>query len=174
MRSHPDLLSRYILKRKRKVGPSTINREMAFISAAFNQGIKVWGWCRDNPVSCIKREKETKRVKYFSEKEFSEIYEHLTGWVIPFVLIAKNTGLRKSNIVNLKWSEVNLKDRIIILKEEATKNSEHLGVPLNTVAWKVLKDQMKQRKLHSPYVFCKENGEPYTGLGCLPGVQESL
>jgi integrase len=161
----PDLLSRYILKRKKKVGPSTINRDMAFISAAFNQGIKVWGWCRDNPVSCIKREKETKRVKYFSEKEFSEIYDHLTNWVKPFVLIAKNTGLRKSNIVFLKWSEVNLKDRIIILKEEATKNSEHLGVPLNTEAWQVLKDQMKQRKLHSPYVFCKEDGKPYTGYG---------
>jgi len=81
------------------------------------------------------------------------------------VLLAKNTGLRKSNVVNLKWSEVNLKDRLIILEGEVMKNSECLGVPLNSTAFNVIKGQMRVRQLLAPYVFCKKNGEPYTGWG---------
>lgn len=161
----PDLISQYVLKRKKKVGPSSINRELAFLSASFNKAFKLWGWCRGNPVGMIKREKERKRVKYFSEDEFSKIFECLTEWVRPLVLLAKNTGLRKSNVVNLKWSEVNLKDRLIILEGEVMKNSECLGVPLNTTAFNVIKGQMRVRQLQSPYVFCKQNGEPYTGWG---------
>ena len=160
-----DLITQYVLKRKKKVGPCSINRELAFLSVSFNKAYKLWGWCRENPVSKIKREKEPKRVKYFSEIEFSKIYNLLTEWVRPLVLLAKNTGLRKSNVVNLKWSEVNLNDRIIILGAEVMKNSNCLGVPLNNPAWDVIKDQKRNQKLHSPYVFCKANGEPYTGWG---------
>lgn len=161
----PDLITQYLLKRKKKVGPSSINRELAFLSASFNKAFKLWGWSRGNPVCMIKREKERKRVKYFSESEFSGIFECLTEWVRPLVLLAKNTGLRKSNVVNLKWSEVNLKDRLIILEGEVMKNSECLGVPLNNIAWKVIKGQLRVRQLQSPYVFCKKNREPYTGWG---------
>ena len=161
----PDLITQYVLKRKKKVGPSSINRELAFFSAAFNKAFKLWGWSRGNPVGMIKREKERKRVKYFSESEFSKIFDCLTEWVRPLVLLAKNTGLRKSNVVNLKWSEVNLKDRLIILEGEVMKNSECLGVPLNSTAFNVIKGQLRVRQLQSPYVFCKNNGEPYTGWG---------
>lgn len=161
----PDLITQYVLKRKKKVGPSSVNRELAFLSASFNKAYKLWGWCKENPVSKIKRDKETKRVKYFSETEFQEIFNHSTEWVKPLVLLAKNTGLRKSNVVSLKWSEVNLNDRLIILDGAVMKNSHCLGVPLNSVAWDVIKDQRRNQKLHSSYVFCKDNGEPYTGWG---------
>lgn len=161
----PDKISRYLLKRKKKVGPCSINRELSFMSAAFNQAIKIWGWCRDNPVSCIKREKEKKRVKYFLEKEFSKIYNKLVDWVKPMVMLAKHTGLRKSNLVNLKWSEVDLKQGFILLGSEVMKNAEHLGVPLNVQAMEVLKEQQRMRKLHSPYVFCKKDGKPYSTWG---------
>ena len=161
-----DLITQYVLERKKKkLGPSSINRELAFLSASFNKAYKLWGWCRENPVSKIKREKEHKRVRYFSEQEFSEIFSHLTEWVKPLVLLAKNTGLRKANVCNLKWSEVSLKDRLIILDGEVMKNSHCLGVPLNSLALNVIQGQMKNRQLHFPYVFCKANGEPYTGWG---------
>jgi integrase len=161
----PDIITNYVLKRKKKVGPSSINRELSFLSAAYNKAYKLWGWCKENPACKVKREKEQKRVKYFPNEEFLEICKHLVDWVRPLVLIAKNTGLRKSNIVNLKWSEISIKDKLIILDEGVTKNSEHLGVPLNEVAWDVIKGQIRLRKLHSLYVFCKKDGTPYTGWG---------
>jgi integrase len=160
-----DSISRYIQKRKKLVGPSTINRELAFLSAAFNKGIKLWKWCKENPVSMIPREKENQRVKYFSSEEFHEILNHLVDWVKPIVLLGKNTGLRVSNLVNLKWNQVDLKNQLIIIDGKEMKNSENLGIPLNDNALQVLKDQFKQRGTHHSFVFCKEDGTPYSKWG---------
>jgi len=90
------LISQYVQKRKEKVGPCTINRELAFLSAAFNKAIKLWGWCRDNPVSRVPRQKEKKRVKYFSDQDFEKISHHLVDWVRSIVLLGKSTGLRRA------------------------------------------------------------------------------
>ena len=160
-----DQISLYLQKRKKTVGPSTINRELAFLSAAFNKAIKVWKWCKDNPVSQIPREKEKKRVKYFSDEEFSEIYNNLVDWVKPMVILAKNTGLRVANIVNLTWSQVDLKLKKIVIQAEEMKNFENLGIPLNAEATRILKDQFKSRKLHSSHVFCNKKDEPYSRWG---------
>jgi integrase len=160
-----DLITQYLLKRKKKVGPSSINRELAFFSASFNKAYKLWGWCRENPVSKIKREKEKKRVKYFSDEEFSKIFALLADWVKPIVLLAKNTGLRLSNLANLRWVEVHLKNKIIILDGEVMKNAETLGMPLNQVAVEVIGTLFKKRKLHHKFVFCHKNGDSFTNWG---------
>ncbi|MBT5375488.1 MAG: tyrosine-type recombinase/integrase [Nitrospinaceae bacterium] len=159
----PDLISKKKHQWKSKIGGRTINRRLSFISAAFTQAIKVWGWCRFNPVSCIKREKENKRVKYFPDDEFEEIFEELADWVKPIVLVAKNTGLRRNNVVNLRWSQVDLDARFIVLDAEEMKNQQSLGVPLNEVAFNVLKDLVKSKK--SQFIFCKANENPYTPSG---------
>ncbi len=160
-----DLISQYVKKRKDEVGPSSINRELAFLSATFNKAIRIWGWCRHNPVSGIPREKEKKRVKYFSDEEFSEIYKNLADWVKPIVLLGKNTGLRLSNLVKLRWDQVNLRERIICLDSEEMKNSQSLGIPLNKNSYEILKNMHKKRKVHSVFVFVKINGNHYSGWG---------
>lgn len=156
----PDLVTQYKLERKKTVGPCSVNRELSLLSAAFNQAIRIWGWCKYNPVSAVPRDKEPKRVRYFSEKEFQEIYDLLPDWVKPIVLLAKNTGLRLSNAVNLRSAQVNLKKRLIVLEAEEMKNSQTLGVPVNDNAYAVLKD-----RVHSKYVFCRKDGKPYTTWG---------
>jgi integrase len=160
-----DLVSRYVVERKKTVKPGSINRELAFLSVTFNQAIKVWGWCRDNPVSRIKREKEQKRVKYFPDHEFAEIFKHLPDWVKPIVLLGKNTGLRLSNLIHLKWPEINLYKRLIVLEGEKMKNTYPLGIPLNKQATDVLVESFRIRKLHIPYVFYNRDAKPYTKWG---------
>jgi integrase len=159
----PDLISKKRHGWKSTIGGRTINRRLSFLSAAFTQAIKVWGWCRFNPVSCIKREKEKKRVKYFPDDEFEKIFEEFVDWVKPIVLVAKNTGLRRNNVVNLKWSQVDLREKFIVLDAEEMKNQQSLGVPLNEAAFSVLQGLAKSKK--SLFVFCKANGNPYTAWG---------
>jgi len=160
-----DWVARYVAHRRKTVVPSTVNRELAFLSSSFNQAMKVWGWCQSNPVSRIKREKEHKRVKYFPDNEFAEIFNRLVDWVRPIVLLGKNTGLRLSNLVNLQWSEVFLKKQLIVLDAKKMKNSYSLGLPLNQQAFEVLKNQNRHRELHTPYVFFNRDGKPYTKWG---------
>ncbi len=160
-----DRITRHVLKRRKKVGPYAVNRELAFFSAAYTKAWKLWGWANENPVTKVKREKERKRVKFFSPEEFAEIFQHLAEWIQPLVLLAKNTGLRASNLVNLKWKEVYIKNKIILLEGEVMKNDQALGLPLNEVALKVITGQHKKRKLHFTNVFCHKNGTPYTIWG---------
>jgi site-specific recombinase XerD len=160
-----DLVSQYMFQRRKSVKAGTVNRELAFLSTTFNQAIKVWGWCRDNPVSRVKREKEQKRVKYFPDKEFVEIFTLLPEWVKPIVLLGKNTGLRLSNLTQLIWSDINLNKRMIILSGEKMKNSYPLGIPLNKQATSVLMEHFRKRKLHVPYVFFNREEKTYTKWG---------
>jgi integrase len=160
-----DLITKYVQKRKSEVGPSSINRELSFLSAAFSKAIRLWGWHKENPVSCVPREKEKKRVEYFSNEEFSEIYGQLADWVKPIVIFGKNTGLRLSNLANLRWNQVNLAAKAVYLDAEEMKNSKSLGIPLNEQALDVLLNQQKVGRLQSVYVFSKANGKPYTHWG---------
>ena len=160
----PDLISKYIQKRKAEVGPSSINRELSFLSAAFNKAVRLWDWHKDNPASRVSREKEVKRVEYFTGDEFSKIYKNLPDWVKPIVILTKNTGLRLSNVANLRWNQVDLKSKTICLDAEEMKNSKSLGVPLNKQAWEVLLNQ-KRNSLQAMYVFPNKNGKPYTKYG---------
>lgn len=156
-------------------GNRSINRELNLLSTVFNQAIKVWRWCDFNPVSCVKREKENKRVKFFSDEEFGKIYDCLPDWLKPIVLFAKNTGLRRNNVVNLQWSQVNLEQRMVLLSAEVTKNKEYLGVPLNNQAFEVLVTQKdkavmptrskKVASIRSNFVFCRMDGEAFTTWG---------
>lgn len=159
----PDLISKKKHQWKSRVGGRTINRRLSFLSAAFTEAIKVWGWCKFNPVSCIKREKENKRVKFFPDDEFEKIFEELVDWVKPIVLVAKNTGLRRNNVVHLRWSQVDLREKFIVLNAEEMKNQQSLGIPLNEKSYKVFKGLADKKK--SQYIFCKANGNPYTPWG---------
>ena len=65
--------------------------------------------------------------------------------------------MRKGEILNLKWVDVNLRTRVISILN--SKNCEKREVPINEDLARTLLAVPKNPK--SPYVFCKENGMPY-------------
>jgi integrase len=67
------------------------------------------------------------------------------------VILALSTGMRQGELMNLKWSDVNLKDRYIILHE--TKNGERRRVPLSGHALELLQEHSKVRRLDTPLLF---------------------
>jgi len=75
----------------------------------------------------------------------------------PVIVLAVNTGMRKAEIQNLKWRDVNFHVGFIALHH--TKNGQSRKVPLNRTAKAALIKVRKHRE--SPYIFCKPNGELY-------------
>lgn len=55
----PQLIEKYKSDRKKKVKPSTVNRELNTILAAFNKAVE-WGYLYHNPISSVKKFKEPK------------------------------------------------------------------------------------------------------------------
>ena len=71
--------------------------------------------------------------------------------------------MRKSEILNLKWSNVDLKHDLILL--EKTKNGERKEIPINQALKRVFQELLKQRRLDTEYVFVNpDTGKRYTDL----------
>ncbi len=67
--------------------------------------------------------------------------DHLT----PVILLAINTGLRRGELLSLRWSDVDLEASMITVRAERAKNARQRHVPLNTEAQRVLAQWAEQR-----------------------------
>jgi integrase len=153
-------IENYKVERRQKVSPATVNRELACLKHIFNKAIE-WGKLDINPASKVKKFREpNQRVRYLEEEEIERLYEACSEHLRPIVAVALNTGMRKSEILNLKWADVNLRTRVITILN--SKNDEKREVPINEDLARTLLRVPKNAK--SPYVFCKEDGMPYLSV----------
>ncbi len=165
----PSLVNEYKVKRRKDgVGPASINRELAVLKNAFNKAIKEWGWLKDNPMARVAMEKEPQgRVRYLTDEEFEKLLKACPGWLKPIVLTARHTGLRRENILSLKWHQVDLFRRMLTI--ERTKNGERLGIPLNETIMKLFKKLSKVRYIGSEYVFYHPAAKKKNSKGAFNG-----
>jgi integrase len=66
-------------------------------------------------------------------------YGTYTDHVTPLVLLAVNTGLRRGELLKLRWREVDLQRRILTVRGEGAKTGQTRHVPLNSEAIQVMK-----------------------------------
>jgi integrase len=98
-----------------------------------------------------------KRIRYLEKEEIDRLLAHCCEHLKPIVIVALHTGMRKSEILGLKWHDIDIKRNIIHLLD--TKNREKREVPMNEVVQKTVIGVLKHPD--SQYVFCKKDGEPY-------------
>ena len=118
----PKHISRY--KKKREGASSdTIIKELGLMKAAFNVAIKEWEWLESNPVNKVRLGKASRgRVRFLAEGEFDALYSACEDWVKPIMMVARYTGLRQGNVLDLQWNQVDLYRKTISV--ENTKNGE--------------------------------------------------
>lgn len=68
----------------------------------------------------------------------------------PVVIFALATGLRRSNITDLEWSQIDMQRKVAWIHPEDAKAGRAIGVALNESACKVLRDQLGK---HNRWVF---------------------
>jgi integrase len=59
-------------------------------------------------------------------------YGTYTDYVTPFVLVALNTGLRRGELLQLQWRDIELHRRTITVRGEGAKTGQTRHVPLNS------------------------------------------
>jgi len=153
----PDMVERYKAKRMKEVAPATVNREIACLKCMFNKAIS-WGKADDNPVRKVRLLKENnRRVRYLEKEEIKRLIKNSAEHLKPIVIVAVFTGMRKGEIINLKWCDVDMVRGVIFLYD--TKNGDRREVYMNDV----VKRAVSQIKKHSgsDYVFCREDGKKY-------------
>ena len=149
-------IEKYKSSRKEKAKPATVNRELAFLKHVFTKGIE-WGKVYDNPVKMVKLFKEDNtRLRFLSQDEIIRLVDFTQGQLKAIVITALNTGMRRSEILNLKWKDVNFDTGFITVLN--SKGGDKREIPLSNTLEKSLRNVL--RYVGSEYVFNNRNGKP--------------
>ena len=118
--------------RKSLVGKATVNRDTAVLRHLLSKAVE-WKVLDENPARCIKKFKEVgRRLRYLTPDEIQQLLDACSPTMRDIVILALHTGMRKSEILNLIWDNVNLRERFIELLDQ--KNGERSTIPLNQTA----------------------------------------
>jgi len=155
----PLMIEEFRAKRLKEVKKSTTNRDLALLKRMFNLAIE-WGYCEKNPVRKVKLfpERENLKERILTEEEELRLLANSAEHLRPILVTALNTGMRLGEILNLKWENVVLKERIIVLRK--TKSKKQRIIPINQVLYDELL-RLRLRSGKSSYVFVNpENRKP--------------
>ncbi len=138
--------------------PATANRLIATISHMFTKAVE-WGMVEEEILKRIRKVKllpeNNRRLRYLSSEECQKLIDSCDEHLKPIVITALNTGMRKEEILGLKWDNVDLKAGFILLNQDQTKNSERKEIPINQTLRETLEGVVSQFE----YVFVN----PLTG-----------
>ena len=112
-----------LLERNRE--RSTTNRYLALLGKMMNLAID-WGLLTQNPVSRVKffSEKANFRETILSLEEEDALLKKCPKRLLPIVQVALNTGMRRGEILGLRWSQVDLAARAIKLSQDEEREAE--------------------------------------------------
>jgi integrase len=144
---------------------NTVRIELAMLSNLFTIAIQEWGLgLTHNPVAAIRKPSPGKgrdrRLNADEERHLLEAVEKysnpMLGWIVR---IAIETGMRQSEILNLRKRQVDLAARVVRLAD--TKNNFARTVPLTAAATTALKSAVENplRPKDCDLVFFGEPGK---------------
>lgn len=154
----PQMIEEYKAVRQEKVAPATVNKELACLKTMFNKAI-LWGKVAENPVRQVKLLKEdNRRLRYLEQGEIVKLIDACSEHLKPIVITAVFTGMRKGEIFNLQWADIDFTRGFIYLTD--TKNNEKREVLMNDIVSKALGEI--ERTPGNPCVFSSHTGKAYT------------
>jgi len=134
--------------------PATINRHIATLKHMFTKAVE-WELVEEEVLKKVRRVKllqeSNRRLRYLSNEECQELVRACSSHLRPIVITALNTGMRRGEILSLKWANVDLKNGFILLEEGMTKNGQRREIPINETLRTTLTGLT--RRLDLPYVF---------------------
>jgi len=134
-------------------------RLLATLKHMFTKAVD-WDMVEEETLKRVRKvkllEENNRRLRYLSAEETQTLVEAFDPHLRPILVAALNTGMRKGEILSLKWDEnIDLRHGFILL--DRTKNGQRREVPINATLRAAL--QSLTRRLDSPYVFF----DPLTG-----------
>ena len=105
-----------------------------------------WEIIPSNPAQGIRAPKvPAGRVRYLQPGELKAAVEACPDWLRPIVVLAACTGMRRSEIMGLRWLDIDFKNNRVLLPQ--TKNGEGRIVYLNQMATAALQSVVPEGKL---------------------------
>ncbi|MBA0187475.1 site-specific integrase [Pectobacterium polonicum] len=122
----------------------TRTRHLAILRAILNLAV-TWGWLDRSPKISTPRIKNG-RIRWLTDDESKRLFSEIAPHFFPIVMFAISTGLRRSNVTDLEWSQVDMERKMAWMHPDETKAGNAIGVPLNETACGIIRAQQGQHK----------------------------
>jgi integrase len=156
----PQDVEAYKAQRSEHVTKSCVNRELGCLKTILTKAVE-WGRLRDNPAQRVKLFRvDNRRLVYLEQEEVPRLFAACSPSLRNIVEFAVLTGMRRGEILSLQWQDTDLKTGTIRLLK--TKNGKVRDIPMNQRLRQLL--MTLPRHLHSAYVFCNQQGKPYSNV----------
>lgn len=140
----PAVMAQWRDERLKRVKAGTVIRDLAVLSSIFNHCRREWGHPFLNPVEQIRKpQMPSGRDRVLSPAEEEALLNEAlpvgrrSPWLHPLIVLALETGMRRGELLSLKWENINLAKRTALLPD--TKNGSKRIVPLSNLALDTLK-----------------------------------
>jgi integrase len=149
-----ETIERWSSERRGKVKTSTANKELARLKHLLARAV-AWGYLKASPAARVKKAKEPDgRVRFLTPEERDALVNGADGtvkaadgraWTIrhepsttlrPYIVAALQTGARRSELLRLRWADVDMKRRTVTFRE--TKNGSDRPVPMTATLHELL------------------------------------
>ena len=135
-------IAEYRNGRLKSVKPATVYQELALLRRMFNVAIREWEWLKDNPVSRLSFSvgNRNARDRWLTLDEEKRLLDNATNpvWLRALILLALHTGMRRGEILDLRWQNVDLLKRAIRIVK--SKNGEKRTIPISNTLFSLVKN----------------------------------
>lgn len=135
-----------------------MNHEIACLHHLFSKAVE-WEMMERNPFDrgkSLRLKENNKRMRYLTEDEIDKLLEVCINQHTRDIVTATiNTGMRRQEVVNLKWNQVR-EDGFIYL--DKTKTDESRQIPINDDLAELFKEIRLRNQLRSEFVFLDKTG----------------
>ncbi|MGY5710020.1 tyrosine-type recombinase/integrase [Vibrio cincinnatiensis] len=168
------------ISERRKLGraPATITYAVNRLRAAFNRAVE-WEFIDSHTLGKVKViHQDNTRVRYLSKEEEKALLAALTSrdarlreslastaqagryvdYLEPLIVMAMNTGLRRGELLTLRWEHISLPNRYLTICSENAKSKKRRTVPLNDTVFHLL-EAWRVQNPSADFVFV-HRGQP--------------
>ncbi len=149
-----DTIQSYMIRRS-NVSQYTANKDLRYLRAAFNYGLKR-GWIHKDPTKDVSFMPVEKRMRYVpSAEDVCRVITAAEPEIRDYLWVLKETLGRMSEINRLTWTDIDFSDRSVILYTRK-KLGGHLTprkIPMTKRLYDILENRYKNRDKEKPWVF---------------------
>ncbi|MCE1164575.1 MAG: site-specific integrase [Bacteroidetes bacterium] len=162
-------IEHYKVTRAEAIAKSTANMDLIRVGAIFNIAIR-FQWLESNPVKNVKRFKiPQKEIIAIPDNEIELILNNTEHPKLKnFILFGLMTGCRRNEIVNIQWKDIDLRERILTIRNKpnfVTKTGRIRLIPISDSLESLIKKMQNNEgnilSFRNPESYVFDNGKGY-------------